>query len=255
MEQVTAQDYLRRIGYEGSTEPTADTLRRIVEAHLSAVPFDNLDMLHQMPLDLSKEALWDKIVKRRRGGICHELNNSLCYLLRDLGYEVHYRSARVDTEDDELEHCILRVLIDGTPWLADVGFGSHVVPALRLETGEIQEGYGGRYQFQSQSDGTTLLLCQKPGEAEFRQLYVMYSPERSPEDFLPHFAWYAAPGASIFSSHYVIIRTTPEARYALVKDKLTITPHGGTPEITPAPDNDTKQALLQSWFGIKTGMF
>ena len=46
-----------------------------------------------------------------------------------------------------------------------------------------------------------------------------------------------------------------EARYALVKDKLTITPHGGTPEITPAPDNDTKQALLQSWFGIKTGMF
>ncbi len=64
MEQVTAQDYLRRIGYEGSTEPTADTLRRIVEAHLSAVPFDNLDMLHQMPLDLSKEALWDKIVKR-----------------------------------------------------------------------------------------------------------------------------------------------------------------------------------------------
>lgn len=250
MEQVTVQDYLRRIGYSGPTDPTAETLRGIVQAHLAAVPFDNLDMLAQRPLNLSKEALWDKVVTRHRGGVCHELNNALCFLLRELGFEVCCRSARVDSDDDELEHTCLWVTADGDLWMADVGFGSHVVPPLRMETEEIQEGYGGRYRFRPQSDGTTVLLCEKPGEADFEPLYIMYPQERRLEEFLTSYARYAAPGASIFSSHCVVIRNTPEARYALVKDRMTITPHGGEPVVEAAPDEDTRRAMLAAHFGI-----
>ena len=61
----------------------------------------------------------------------------------------------------------------------------------------------------------------------------------------------AAPGASIFSTHYVVIRTTQEARYALVRHKLTITPHdGGAPTIIPAPDEETRLALAAEYIGI-----
>ena len=69
MERITVQDYLDRIGYMGPLAPTAENLRALAAAHVAAVPFDNLDMLDQKPLNLTQEALWDKIVVRRRGGV------------------------------------------------------------------------------------------------------------------------------------------------------------------------------------------
>jgi arylamine N-acetyltransferase len=36
--------YLERINYHGSLEPTLQTLRALHEAHLLAVPFENLDI-------------------------------------------------------------------------------------------------------------------------------------------------------------------------------------------------------------------
>ena len=60
----------------------------------------------------------------------------------------------------------------------------------------------------------------------------------------------AVPGASIFSTSPVIIRTTREARYALVKDKLTITPHGSAPVVVPAPDAAARRSLLAAYFNL-----
>src|ERR1700730_2825381 len=38
------QSYLARVGYEGSTSPTFETLRALHYAHLLTVPFENLDI-------------------------------------------------------------------------------------------------------------------------------------------------------------------------------------------------------------------
>ena len=87
--------YLERIDYRGSQAPTAETLRALQEAHLLTVPFENLSIHSDERIILEDDAFFDKIVTRRRGGFCYELNGLFAALLRGLGFEVDMLSARV----------------------------------------------------------------------------------------------------------------------------------------------------------------
>jgi N-hydroxyarylamine O-acetyltransferase len=66
--------YLNRIGYTGACAPTTETLRALHRAHMLAVSFENLDIPSGNPIVLSLPSLYAKIVERRRGGFCYELN-------------------------------------------------------------------------------------------------------------------------------------------------------------------------------------
>src|SRR5215210_4499277 len=92
--------YLRRIGYEGERTPTADTLCRLHRAHMFAVPFENLDIYERLPLTLDIDGLAHKIVKRRRGGFCYELNGLFAELLRTLDFRVTMLGAQVVLGED-----------------------------------------------------------------------------------------------------------------------------------------------------------
>ena len=91
-EQVKA--YLARIGLSGELPLTAETLTRIVSAHYQTVPYENLFILSGTPLDLSPEALFQKIVLEHRGGFCFELNAALGELPEGLGFSVTHLAAR-----------------------------------------------------------------------------------------------------------------------------------------------------------------
>src|SRR5579859_5767590 len=76
---LSPQLYLERIQrsnvVSGDTfEPSLPLLRTLHEAHLLAVPFENLSIHYGQPIILEAAALYDKIVRRRRGGFCYELN-------------------------------------------------------------------------------------------------------------------------------------------------------------------------------------
>ena len=64
--------YLERIGLKGETlPPTAETLHRLISAHLATVPFENLDVYEKgLCPDLRVQGLFDKLVTYRRGGSC-----------------------------------------------------------------------------------------------------------------------------------------------------------------------------------------
>ncbi len=89
------QSYLERIHYHASLEPTLQTLRALHEAHLLAVPFENLDIHLGREIVLNEAGLWTKIVKHNRGGFCYELNGLFSLLLRALGFQVDLLSASV----------------------------------------------------------------------------------------------------------------------------------------------------------------
>src|SRR5512135_3562244 len=95
--------YLDRINYKGTVEPTPSTLRSLHRAHMLAVPFENLDIvpLHR-EIHLDEPALWEKIVLRRRGGFCYELNGLFAWLLRHCGFDVTYLNGRVFTRAGKL---------------------------------------------------------------------------------------------------------------------------------------------------------
>ncbi|MFF7587188.1 arylamine N-acetyltransferase [Kitasatospora purpeofusca] len=143
-EQVAS--YLARIGAERPARAGAAELARLQEAHLDAVPFENLGIHLGEPVVLEPEALLEKVVGRRRGGFCYELNGAFAALLRALGYRVELLAARVFDGAEPgppFDHLALRVEADGVAWLVDVGFGRFARRPLRLdERGRQQDPAG-----------------------------------------------------------------------------------------------------------------
>ena len=129
------QSYLERIGYTGSLEPTLDTLRGLHRAHMLHVPFENLSIHIGETILLDEPWLYDKIVTRRRGGFCYELNGLFAWALRTLGFDVTLLSAGVANSEGivgrDFDHMTLRVELD-QPWLADVGFGDLFIEPIPL---------------------------------------------------------------------------------------------------------------------------
>src|SRR5205085_8232372 len=93
------QAYLDRIGYDGPTEPGLITLTGLQRAHMLSVPFENLDVHLGRRLVLDPAANFEKIVGRRRGGWCFELNGLFGWLLEQLGFDVTLLGSRVDIGD------------------------------------------------------------------------------------------------------------------------------------------------------------
>ena len=121
--------YFERIGYGGPAAPSRETLSALMAAHVQAIPFENLDVLLGRPIDLTTEAIFGKLVHRRRGGYCFEHNGLFMDVLAALGFTVRPLSARgrILPPPGTLPprtHLLLSVDVAGTPWLADVGVGA-----------------------------------------------------------------------------------------------------------------------------------
>ncbi|MEE2038254.1 arylamine N-acetyltransferase [Nocardiopsis sp. CT-R113] len=121
--------YLGRIGHDGPLTPTLDTLRALIRAHLDAIPFEGLDSVLGRPVPIDIESVQDKLVRRGRGGYCHEHNTLFASVLDRLGFQVTARSARMLVGGDEHEmgpvgHTILSVVLEGVDWHVDVGIGN-----------------------------------------------------------------------------------------------------------------------------------
>ena len=87
--------YLARVGYKGQLEPTLETLKALQFAHVSAIPFENLDIVLGKTISLDLPHLEAKLVKARRGGYCFEQNALFAAVLESLGFEVVRLAARV----------------------------------------------------------------------------------------------------------------------------------------------------------------
>ena len=150
--QVTA--YLDRIGIERPDRPDLDYLRRLHRRHLHTVPFENLSIHLGEDIPLETDVLFEKIITRRRGGYCFEVNGVFSALLRSLGYRVSLLAARVNGPSGfgPLSHLALRVDID-EPWLVDVGFGRHAELPLRLEDRGEQNDVRGVFRIETTDEG------------------------------------------------------------------------------------------------------
>jgi len=118
--------YLARIGLRELPTPDAAGLDALVRAQLSAIPFENLDVLAGEPVHTDLPAIADKILRRGRGGYCFELNALLAEALRLAGFDFVPFMARVAygrPQPGPRTHLLMKVTIAGRAWLADAGFG------------------------------------------------------------------------------------------------------------------------------------
>ncbi|MDF2384616.1 arylamine N-acetyltransferase [Nostoc ellipsosporum NOK] len=133
------QAYFARIGHDGPLAPDRATLTALMQAHLAAFPFENLDVQLGRPVSIEPGAIFDKLVVRRRGGWCFEQNGLFGRVLEALGFDVRRISAgvmrHVHGEGAMGNHLALMVALENRPWLVDVGFGGMQAAPLPLAPG------------------------------------------------------------------------------------------------------------------------
>ena len=241
---VTA--YLDRIGAQPPAGPDLAALRELQDRHLRSVPFENLSIHLGEPIELAEDALVDKVVRRRRGGFCYELNGAFGALLKALGYRVSLLSAQVCNAEGEpgapFGHLALRVDLD-RPWLVDVGFGTFSQYPLNLTERGPQPDPAGEFRLAEVDADAVDVFCD--GKPEYR---LELLPRRL-KDFGPT-CWYQQTSPdSHFTRTLVCSMVTPEGRVTLSGRTLIRTGKGerierelGDAEVLPA---------YREYFGIE----
>ncbi len=240
--------YLHRIGYDGPREATAETLRRLHRAHMVAVPFENLDIHLGRPIVLSLPLLFEKIVGRRRGGFCYELNGLFAWLLQELGFSMTMHAARVFDEGQpgpDFDHMTLLVGADDKI-LADVGFGDSFLDPQPFDA-EARDPYGRSYRL-VEREGKWVLQQRKP-EAVWEPQYVFSMPPRRLDEFEAMCHYQQTSPESHFTQKSVCSRATPDGRVTLANGRLIVTA-GGRREERAVVSVDEYRTLLRAHFGF-----
>jgi N-hydroxyarylamine O-acetyltransferase len=131
--------YLDRIGFSGPIRPDLVTLTALHRAHLHVIPYENLDVQLGRRVTIERPAIFEKIVRRRRGGWCYEMNGLFGWVLSELGFRVTRSAAGVMREVRGNEavgnHLVLKVDLEEGTFLADVGFGDGPLDPIRVVEG------------------------------------------------------------------------------------------------------------------------
>jgi N-hydroxyarylamine O-acetyltransferase len=247
---VDIDAYLARIGAERPAAPTHDALAELGLAHLYSVPFENLDIADGRRLSVELEAVHDKVVTRRRGGFCYELNGLFAGLLRELGYDVRLLAAEVPEPRDggprhDRAHLVLLVDLDG-PWLVDVGWGEAYRRPFALRAGnEHTDPLLATYRLEEAGDRWQVREWQEGLEPR-----VAYRFDLTPYE-LPDFAeacrW-TETESPFFTEHRFCTIATPGGRTTLMDDRLIVRSAGERTE--REVDADEVPGLLAEHFGV-----
>ncbi|WP_082616061.1 arylamine N-acetyltransferase [Massilia sp. Root418] len=218
--------YCARVGYTGERAPTLGTLLALQQLHPAAIPFEAMDALLHQPVDLAPQAVDAKLIAARRGGYCFEQNSLFKRVLEALGFTVEGLIAQVrwqlgpEAALRPRTHMVLRVTIDGTPWLADVGFGSCVLTAP-LRFGLAGPQATPHERFRLVPVGNEQLLEVEIGGA-WQPVYQISPALQTVGDYEMANYFTSTHPDSHFRHKLIVARTTPEARHALLQNRLTI---------------------------------
>lgn len=249
---VDLDAYFARIGYRGARTPTLSTLRALHELHPVAIAFEAMDVLLGRGIDLDPAAIDAKLIGRKRGGYCHEHNGLFKRVLLTLGFEVENLIARVvwmvpPGTPLPRGHAALRVMVEGEPWLADVGFGGCVPTApLRMTTNEPQATGHESFRLLPSQDGFMLEALR--GDTWLPMYELVDKPQLDAD--LAMMNWFTSTHPdSPFKRFLMAARTTPEARYGLRDNRLTVRRADGRTEHRALTADEIEQAL-KDIFGL-----
>jgi N-hydroxyarylamine O-acetyltransferase len=247
--------YRERIGLSAGLEPTLEALHR---AHVTSIPFENLDPHRRIPVSLCQEDLERKLVHQRRGGYCFEQNLLFGSALEHLGFGVEPMLARVRAgappgAPRPRTHLVLRVTdADGDAWQADVGFGIGTLlePIPFGELGAVFEQSG--WRFRVVAEGTELLFQEFSGDA-WSDSYA-FPPQPVPHiDIETSNWWTCTHPRSPFVFGLVAAIQHPDGRRESIRDwsgPLMHVEQSPTDKLVSEPPREAIPQLLAERFGL-----
>ena len=240
--------YLARIGWTGPRDATFRTLAGVLRAHMTQIPFENLDVLFGRSIHLDPDSVYAKLVAARRGGYCFEHGALLQAALLQLGFSPIAHAARVilmrPRNEAPLTHMFLTVQFGDERYVLDPGFGGHapLVP-VPLTAGETRENVhrmvhrGDEWVLEARIDGTsTALWCSTLEPAE-------------PVDFVMANHFVSTFPTSIFVTN-LMLRAIKDGERVSVMNRALTRRHDGGEETHVLESRAALRTLLTEDFGF-----
>ena len=235
--------YLDRL--QVTQTPSADLrfLRELHRQHVFHVPFENLDIHLGRTISLAPAELFEKIVRKRRGGYCFELNGLFQLLLEALGFRVYSTVAGVLFGTETIpprSHRLLIVTLDGENWVVDVGFGAFgLIEPIPLTAGIEHRQFVDRFRLEA--DPMLGFVFQTYQDGDWLNQYAFVTDLHHPIDFVFANYYHSHSPQSIFTQKRICQLPTPEGRKRLEDRTLSQTINGVTHKVA----FESEQAFMQ----------
>lgn len=222
-ESVDLDAYFERTGATASS-----SLTELHEAHVRAIPFENIDvMLGRVP-SLDLDDIQAKLLGRRRGGYCYEHQLLFTAVLERLGHTVERRMSRVKTGP----RTHFMSIVDGQ--LVDVGFGAGMLHPMPLVDGAVVDQAGWPHRLRRE-DRRWVLEKQSADGWEPQHAFED-DVEQRPVDYAAANYYVATHERSPFSRQLVVMRLEPGLSRRLVGTEFTVEYAGAKPENSQVED-------------------
>ena len=243
-----------------------------------SVPYENLSVFGKEKIVLSKDWLFDKIVRRYRGGFCFELNMLFSLLLNSFGFKHEQHAAMVFRRKTgrmgpPFGHMFLTVDIRDCTWLSDVGFGDSYMTPLRFSSSaDPQERESGVYRIRRDGDDYFVdekikIIVDNSGreevaketfitDAEWAPRYQFNVIRRTANDFHERLLYHETDPESQFTHDRICTIAKPWGRVTLAGRKVVTSTYLGdnkvrkeTKELQGGEEEVVKE--LEDTFGIR----
>lgn len=257
-----AEGYLKRIGYVGAVSSDKDTLDGLVYAHQCSVPFETVSVHRGGTPSLDVGDLYGKVVERKLGGYCFELNKLFGELLCALGFAtrpVLSRAVRGRAGRMPINHRGIIVELPEGAYSVDVGFGGPMpAGALRLQEGSDQLIDGETFAAKDAGDSwwrierlTRAAADAYDDEAPVRrqvelELCTAAAEEQDFELLNEHFSQQG----TLFRDHEIVNLRTPDG-YLGYKDGVLTVRRNGRKELRELHDRAAIDKALAEAFGLE----
>lgn len=244
--------YLSRIGInENELNANLETLKLLQKLHLLTIPFENLDIHWKNPIVLDTEKFFGKIIDRKRGGFCYELNGLFNELLKILGFQTKLISARVFNGKDfgaEYDHLAILVQIGDAEYLTDVGFGDFSAEPLKFVLETEQTDANGIFSIKKHDKNYFEVVKKHSGE--WQSEYIFKASVRDLSEFAEMCDFHQTSPASHFTRGRLCSLMTENGRKTLT-DKNFIETEKGEKTETEIDSEDEFYEILAREFLIK----
>ena len=249
------QNYLNRINFnEKVVSPDLQNLKLLQRRHLLSVPFENLDIHWKRKIILDSESFHRKIINKKRGGFCYELNGLFYELLDKIGYKSKIISARVANKNGgfgaEFDHLTVLTKIGDWEYLVDVGFGDFIGEPLKFVLDIEQKDANGTFLIRKY-DKEYFEVVKKDGE-NWKSEFIFKDLRRDLSEFAEMCEFHQTSPKSHFTSGKVCSIMIETGRKTLTDNKFMKTENGRKITTNVYSDKEFDQILFRE-FDIKSG--
>jgi N-hydroxyarylamine O-acetyltransferase len=245
------ESYLARIEYDRPLRIDAACLADLHEAHMAAIPFENLDIFLGRPIRIDLASVQEKLVGARRGGYCFEHATLFRAALERMGFPCRLLAARVRLgaagEPRPRSHFLLEVDTPQGQYLADVGFGHdgplHPMPLL---PGLVSHVPGAAHRLRHEGG---LWVLEGDGGDGWDDLYAFTLEPQLTVDMEVANHYVATHPSSIFRKTLTVQRLRRSRRASLRGTTLDIRVNNRS-ERSEVSSDDALLTLLEGEFGL-----